>query len=102
MIRMKGDHHARTPSCFAVADRLPYPNATQLRAWPWLPVPTWNPLRLMLGHAPTVDARNDGLTSRYRSPGRAKRRGEVRTLEARQASRGEVLDHYLGSLGHTE
>jgi hypothetical protein len=22
MIRMKGDHHARTPSCFAVADGL--------------------------------------------------------------------------------
>ena len=29
MIRMKGDHHARTPSCFAVADRLPYPDAMQ-------------------------------------------------------------------------
>ena len=29
MIRMKGDHHARTPSCFAVADRMPYPNAVQ-------------------------------------------------------------------------
>jgi len=26
-IRMKGDHHARTPSCFAVADCQPYPNA---------------------------------------------------------------------------
>jgi hypothetical protein len=24
MIRMKGDHHAGTPSCFADADRLPY------------------------------------------------------------------------------
>jgi hypothetical protein len=24
MIRMKADHHTRTPSCFAVADRLPY------------------------------------------------------------------------------
>jgi hypothetical protein len=22
MIRMKGDHHARTPSCFPVADRM--------------------------------------------------------------------------------
>jgi hypothetical protein len=31
MIRMKGDHHAGTPSCFAVADRRPYPNAVQLR-----------------------------------------------------------------------
>ena len=29
MIRMNGHHHARTPSCFAVADRLPYPNAVQ-------------------------------------------------------------------------
>jgi hypothetical protein len=29
MIRMKSNHHARTPSCFAVADRLPYPNAIQ-------------------------------------------------------------------------
>ena len=29
MIRMKGDHHARMSSCFAVADRLPYPNAIQ-------------------------------------------------------------------------
>ena len=72
MIRMKGDHHARTPSCFAVADR-PVPECHKLRARPWLPEPTWNPLRLMLGHAPTVDARNDALTSRYRSPGRAKR-----------------------------
>ena len=36
MIRMKADHHARTPSCLAVADRVPYPNAIQLRAWPWL------------------------------------------------------------------
>jgi hypothetical protein len=27
-IQMKGDHHARTPSCFAVADSLPYPNLT--------------------------------------------------------------------------
>jgi hypothetical protein len=26
---MNGHHHARTPSCFAVADRLPYPNAVQ-------------------------------------------------------------------------
>jgi hypothetical protein len=32
MIGMNGHHHARTPSCFAVADRLPYPNAIQLRA----------------------------------------------------------------------
>jgi hypothetical protein len=29
MIGMNGHHHARTPSCFAVADRLPYPNAVQ-------------------------------------------------------------------------
>jgi hypothetical protein len=27
MIRMKGDHHARTPSYFAVVDHLRYPNA---------------------------------------------------------------------------
>ena len=33
MIRMKGDHHPRTPSCFTVAARLQYPNAIQLRAW---------------------------------------------------------------------
>jgi hypothetical protein len=39
-IRMKGDPHARTPSCFAVADRVPYPNDIQLRAWPWVPAPT--------------------------------------------------------------
>jgi hypothetical protein len=38
--RMKGDHHATRTSCFAVADRLPYPNAVQLRAWPRLPAPT--------------------------------------------------------------
>jgi hypothetical protein len=38
--RLKGDHHARTLSCFAIADRPPYPNAVQLRAWPWLPAPT--------------------------------------------------------------
>jgi hypothetical protein len=37
-IRLKGDHHTRTPSCFAVADCLPYPNAIQLRARPWLPI----------------------------------------------------------------
>ncbi len=40
VIRMKGEHHAKTPSCFAVADRVPYPNAVKLRAWPWLPAPT--------------------------------------------------------------
>jgi hypothetical protein len=34
---------ARTPSCFAVADRLPSPNAVELRAWPWLPAPTRSP-----------------------------------------------------------
>ena len=39
-IRMNGDHHARTPSCFAGADRLPYLNAIRVRAWPWLPGPT--------------------------------------------------------------
>jgi hypothetical protein len=30
MIRMKADHHTRTPSCFAVEDRLPY-----LMGRPW-------------------------------------------------------------------
>jgi hypothetical protein len=40
MVRVKGDHHARTPSCFAVVDSLRYPNAVQLRAWPWLPALT--------------------------------------------------------------
>jgi hypothetical protein len=30
MIRMKCDHQARTPSRFAVADRMPGPNAKQL------------------------------------------------------------------------
>ena len=30
--------HTRTPSCFAVANRWPYPNAIQLRARPWLPI----------------------------------------------------------------
>jgi hypothetical protein len=29
-------------------------------------------------------------------------RGEVKTREARHAWRSEVLDHYLGGLGHTE
>jgi hypothetical protein len=29
VIRMKGDHHARTPSSFALADRLPVPEAIQ-------------------------------------------------------------------------
>jgi hypothetical protein len=32
MIRMKGDHHARTSSYFPVADRRPHPNAVHLRA----------------------------------------------------------------------
>jgi hypothetical protein len=27
MVRMKGDHHTKTPSYFAVGDRLRYPNA---------------------------------------------------------------------------
>jgi hypothetical protein len=40
MIPMNRDHQALTPSCFAVADRLVYPNAVQLRAWSWLPAPT--------------------------------------------------------------
>ena len=40
MIPMNRDHRALTPSCFAVADRLAYPNAVQLRAWSWLPAPT--------------------------------------------------------------
>ena len=83
MTRMKGDHHARTPSYFAVADRLPYPNAAQLRAWPRLPVPTWNPLRLMLGHAPTVDARNDALTRVIDRP--AARSGPRRSEDTRSA-----------------
>jgi hypothetical protein len=29
MIRMKGDHHAKTPSYFAEVDRLRYPNAVR-------------------------------------------------------------------------
>ena len=29
MIRMKGDHHAKTPSYFAVLDRPRYPNAVR-------------------------------------------------------------------------
>jgi hypothetical protein len=37
-IRMKGGHHSRTPSCFAIADRWRYPNAIQLRARPRLPI----------------------------------------------------------------
>ena len=58
MIRMKGDHHARTPSCFADADRLPYPNAIQLAS---LAVAA-GVCSGVLGHASAVDARNDALT----------------------------------------
>jgi hypothetical protein len=73
MIRMKATTTRRTPSSFAAADRLSYPNATQLRAWPRMPAPTSNPRSRCSATPPTVDARNDALTSRYPSPGRAKR-----------------------------
>jgi hypothetical protein len=36
MIRMKGDHHARTPSCFAVADRLETKETTQRHEQPFV------------------------------------------------------------------
>jgi hypothetical protein len=58
MIRMKGDHRARTPSYFAAADRLPYPNATQLAS---LAVAA-GACSGVLGHASAVDPRNDALT----------------------------------------
>jgi hypothetical protein len=102
MIRMTGDHHARTPSCFC-------------RGPP--PVPEVPP-SCELGHGTDAylesvetDARprpHSGCTQRRvdfaLSIGRPREaaRGEVRTREAHQAWRSEVLDHYLGGLGHTE
>ena len=61
-IRMKGDHHARTPSCFSVADRLPYPNAIQPGSLAVVAGAYVNPCSSVLGHASAVDARNDALT----------------------------------------
>ena len=58
IIRMKGDHHTRTPSCFAVADRLPYPDTVALRGF--RPVFGRHPGDLLLrappkGRAPLAD-----------------------------------------------
>src|SRR5512133_4174065 len=91
MIRMKGNHHATRTSCFAVADRLPYPNATQLRACRGC---------RRLHEIRAADARprlSSGCTQRRvdaidARPREAARR-EARTRGARQAERGEALDH---------
>jgi hypothetical protein len=91
MIRMKGDHQARTPSCFAVADRLLYPNAIQPASLAVVAgayvksVQQCAPPRF---HSGCTQRRVDFALSIARP--RAAARGEVRTREARQASRSEV------------
>jgi hypothetical protein len=100
MIRMKGDHRARTPSCFAVADRLPYLTAIQrasLAVVAGAYVKSVQECAQPRVRSGCTQRRLDFALSITRL--REAARAEVRTREARQASRSEVLDHYLGSLG---
>jgi hypothetical protein len=78
MIRMKGDHHAKTPSYFAVGDRC----GTRMRtlpARPWLPA-LREIVKQMLDPFP-VDAPNDmALTAERSDRQRSETRGARQLL----------------------
>jgi hypothetical protein len=83
VIRMKGDHHATTPSSFALADRLPVPEAIQPPSLAVAVGAYVKSVQQMLGHVSAVDARNEASTSRYRRP--AARSGLQRSEDTRSA-----------------
>jgi hypothetical protein len=103
MIPMKRDHRARTPSCFAVADRLPYLTAI-LRA------------SLAVVAGAYVKSVQQCAQPRIRSGCTQRRldfalsitrlregaRGEVRTREARRLREAKSLIITLAVSGHTE
>ena len=90
MIRMKGDHHAKTPSYFAVVNRLRtrMPYSCELgRGCRRL----GEIVKQMLGLP--VDAPSDVLRSPCRARPREAAGSEAKTRGARQAERSEALDH---------
>jgi hypothetical protein len=87
---MKGDHHAKTRSYFAVVNRPRYPDAVELRLGRGCRR-LGEIVKQMLGLP--VDARSDALRSRCRSPAARSGRQQAKTRGPRQAVRSETLDH---------